>query len=154
MSKNLVSIGVDPGQTGGFGFVPHDPEIPAWACKMPATDEDLLDMLRKVQEDWLCHATLEQVHAMPKQGVSSSFTFGEGYGKLQMVLQCLKVPYSKVTPQKWQKHMQCLTKGDKNVSKARAQQLFPHLKITHATADALLIAEFGQRNYSKTASAK
>jgi hypothetical protein len=41
--------------------------------------------------------------------------------------------------------MRCLTKGDKNVSKARAQELFPALKITHATADALLIAEYGRR---------
>jgi hypothetical protein len=37
------------------------------------------------------------------------------------------------------------TKGDKNVSKRRAQELFPQLKVTHATADALLIAEYGRR---------
>jgi hypothetical protein len=38
-----------------------------------------------------------------------------------------------------------MTKGDKNVSKRKAQELFPQLKITHATADALLLAEFGRR---------
>jgi len=41
--------------------------------------------------------------------------------------------------------MGCLTKGDKNVSKRRAQELFPALKVTHAIADALLIAEFARR---------
>jgi hypothetical protein len=41
--------------------------------------------------------------------------------------------------------MQCLTGGDKNISKRRAQELFPSLKITHAVADALLIAEYGRR---------
>ncbi len=45
---------------------------------------------------------------------------------------------------RWQKEMGCLTKGDKNVTKRRAQELFPTLKITHAIADALLIAEYGR----------
>jgi hypothetical protein len=39
-----------------------------------------------------------------------------------------------------------MSKGDKNVTKAKAQQLFTQLKITHATADALLIAEFARRS--------
>jgi hypothetical protein len=38
-----------------------------------------------------------------------------------------------------------MTKGDKNVSKRRAQELYPQLKITHSTADALLIATYGTR---------
>jgi hypothetical protein len=41
--------------------------------------------------------------------------------------------------------MSCLTKGDKNVTKSRAQELFPEVKVTHAIADALLIAEYGRR---------
>ena len=41
--------------------------------------------------------------------------------------------------------MSWLSKGDKNVTKSRAQELFPELKITHAIADALLIAEYGRR---------
>jgi hypothetical protein len=64
---------------------------------------------------------------------------------LQAVLTALRVPYERVRPQAWQKAMGCLTKGDKNVSKRRAQELFPSLKVTHATADALLIAEFNRR---------
>jgi len=41
--------------------------------------------------------------------------------------------------------MGCMTKGDKNVSKRKAQELFPSMKVTHASADALLIAEYGRR---------
>ena len=43
--------------------------------------------------------------------------------------------------------MKCLTKGDKNVSKRKAQELFPGLKITHKIADALVLAKYGQRTY-------
>jgi len=38
----------------------------------------------------------------------------------------------------------CLSKGDKNVTKAKAQEQFPNIKVTHATADALLIALYGR----------
>jgi len=41
--------------------------------------------------------------------------------------------------------MGCMTKGDKNVSKRRSQELFPQIKVTHAIADALLIASYGAK---------
>jgi Holliday junction resolvasome RuvABC endonuclease subunit len=82
---------------------------------------------------------------MPRQGVSSTFKFGTSYGFLRGVLVALEVPFEAVTPAKWQRSMSCLTKGDKNVTKARAQELFPEVKVTHAIADALLIAEYGRR---------
>jgi len=82
---------------------------------------------------------------MPKQGVKSCFTFGNGFGHLEMALIASNVGFRRVRPQAWQKEMQCLTGGDKNVSKRRAQELFPGIKVTHAIADALLIAEFGRR---------
>ena len=50
------------------------------------------------------------------------------------------IPFEERVPAVWQQIMGCRTKGDKNVSKARAQQLFPQLNVTHAVADALLIA--------------
>ena len=90
-------------------------------------------------------ATIENVHAMPKQGVTSSFTFGKNFGFLIGLLTACCIPYKFVTPQKWQKGMQCMTKGDKNISKAAAQRLWPKIKITHAIADSLLIAEYGRQ---------
>jgi hypothetical protein len=76
---------------------------------------------------------------------SAMFKFGMGYGFIQGALMTLGARIELVAPQAWQKAMGCLTKGDKNVSKRRAQELFPTLKVTHATADALLIAEFNRR---------
>jgi crossover junction endodeoxyribonuclease RuvC len=137
-----VFIGIDPGQAGGIAFVTADGK--AWFHKMPETDSDVLDILDSANE-YEKRALLEKVHAMPKQGVTSSFTFGVGYGALGMALLASRIPFERVTPQAWQKAMGCLTGGDKNVSKRKAQELFPTLKITHAVADALLIAEYARR---------
>jgi crossover junction endodeoxyribonuclease RuvC len=135
-------IGIDPGKSGGIAII--TPGGGVCAHKMPETDRDLLDLLSEFSADDN-RAVLEQVHAMPGQGVTSTFTFGRGYGKLEMALCAALIPFETATPQKWQKLMGCLTKGDKNVSKATAQRLFPYLKVTHAIADALLIAEYCRR---------
>jgi Holliday junction resolvasome RuvABC endonuclease subunit len=91
-----------------------------------------------------CKAYIESVHSSPQMGVTSAFTFGRGFGWLEMALTAANVPFERITPQKWQKAMGCLTKGDKNVSKRKAQELFPDIKVTHAIADSLLIAEYGR----------
>ena len=78
-------------------------------------------------------------------GVVSAFTFGRGLGQLEGIITALGLPLERIAPQVWQKALGCLSKGDKNVTKRKAQELFPSLKITHATADALLIAEYGRR---------
>ena len=80
---------------------------------------------------------------MPGQGVASSFKFGQNYGTLRMALVAAGIPFDTVTPQKRQHVMHCMSKGDKNVTKRRAQELFPDITITHAKADALLIAAYG-----------
>lgn len=135
-------IGIDPGKSGGIAVITT--EGAAYAYRMADTDRDLLDLLGDIGAGVSC-AMLEQVHAMPGQGVTSTFTFGRGFGKLEMALCAARIPFELVTPQKWQKALGCLTKGDKNVSKAAAQRLFPTLKVTHAIADALLIAEYCRR---------
>lgn len=114
---------------------------------MPDTLQDLWELIENITGalPHRCKAYLEQVHSMPGQGVASSFKFGQGYGALEMALTAVGIAFERVTPQKWQKALGCLTKGDKNVSKRKAQELFPTMKVTHATADALLIAEWGRR---------
>lgn len=144
----MIIIGIDPGASGGIASLQPDqpvggaPEIET--LKLTATERDVSDFLG-VRAYAHAHAYIERVHSMPKQGVSSSFKFGQNYGFLRGLLIALEIPFEEVTPQRWQKFMGCLTKGDKNVSKAKAQQLFPKLKVTHAIADALLIAEYGRR---------
>lgn len=90
-------------------------------------------------------AILEKVHTMPKQGIASAGKFMEHFGFLQGILTANGVPYEMISPQRWQKDMGCLTGGNKNVSKAAAQRLFPSIKMTHAIADAILLAEYCRR---------
>lgn len=139
----MIIIGVDPGQAGGIAYIFESGTVEAY--KMPETERDVYDLLEMPGVDYEIGVFLESVHSMPGQGVSSSFKFGRGYGFLRGIVTALKYPLHDVTPQKWQKAIGCLSGGDKNVTKQKAQQLFPHLKITHATADALLIAEYGRR---------
>ncbi len=144
----MTIIGIDPGKNGGIAWC-H--EIGDWTTtgveKMPETDTDLLELLCSISGEGECKAFLERVHSMPGQGVASTFEFGRGFGALRMALLALGIPFDMVTPQTWQKSMSCLSKGDKNVTKSRAQELFPSLKVTHATADALLICEYGRRTH-------
>lgn len=133
-------IGIDPGQSGGIAFVT---DLVAVVYKMPDTERDLWEVLNSGLDAQ--KAFIEKVGPMPKQGVVSMFKFGKHYGMLRGMLIAMGVPFDDVTPQRWQKALGCMTKGDKNVSKAKAQELFPGIKMTHAKADALLIAEYGRR---------
>jgi crossover junction endodeoxyribonuclease RuvC len=109
---------------------------------MPATDHDLWELL-----SYLCVrsrlAVLERVASRPGQGAPGLFKFGTSFGELKMGLVASGVRYELVTPSVWQGKLKCRTKGDKNITKAKAQQLWPKLKITHAYADALLLAYYG-----------
>lgn len=146
-----IYIGIDPGTNGGIAFIPERGE--PWVEKMPETERDLFDLL-EMQDEWEPFAFLEFVGAgifagkQGKMGSKSAFTFGKGVGSLRMALTARSIPFEEVTPGKWQGAMSCRTKGDKNVSKARAQELFPAIKVTHAKADALLIAEHCRRTKS------
>jgi hypothetical protein len=81
-----------------------------------------------------------------KMGSKSAFTFGRGVGNIEAFLTAADIPFERVTPLHWQTAMNCRTKGDKNVTKAAAAALFPTMAITHAIADALLIAEFARQS--------
>lgn len=115
--------------------------------KMPQTPHDIAEILQGYTEHF---AGIEKVGPSRgrdgrKQGVSSAFTFGFGAGVLYGVLSSCRIPYEEVSPIKWQTLLGCRTGGDKNISKAKAQSLFPSVKITHAVADALLLAEYMRR---------
>lgn len=135
-------IGIDPGKSGGIASFDFDG---VRADPMPATVGDLIDYLRPLACAGTCKAYVERVHSSPQMGVVSAFTFGRGLGNLEAACQAFGIALVWITPATWQRALGCLTKGDKNISKRRAQELFPSLKITHATADALLIAEYARR---------
>lgn len=142
----MLYIGIDPGASGAFAVVNERCEAVAYQKFADQTERDVWDALKAhTLGDDVGLALLEQVSAMPKQGVSSTFKFGTSYGFLRGLLTASACPYEMVLPRKWQSAIGCLSKGDKNVTKAKAQQLFPAVKITHAIADALLLAEYARR---------
>lgn len=140
-------LGIDPGKSGGLALLTKGGAC-AYVTKMPATETDLLTTL-KAWKTWSSlegvFATLEYVRSSPQMGVKSAFTFGQNYGSIRTALAAAKIPFEEVTPAKWQGALRCRSKGDKNVTKRKAQELFPEEKVTHAIADALLIAEYGRR---------
>jgi len=141
----MTTIGIDPGINGGIAWIDSTGDIAVE--KMPDTILDLWELIEsiKVNAGNAVKAYLETVHSSPQMGVKSAFTFGNGYGHLEMALTAAGIPFERVRPQAWQKEMGCLTKGDKNVSKRKAQELFPGTKVTHAIADSMLIAAYGER---------
>lgn len=142
-----VYVGIDPGKGGGIAVV----DANGHAClmtRMPETEREIIDLFMQVDMDLGAGATfamLELVRSSPQMGVVSAFTFGKGYGTLRTALAAAVIPYDEVTPGKWQQAMGCRSGGDKNVTKRRALELFPSVKVTHAIADALLLAEYCRR---------
>ena len=137
-------IGIDPGKSGAIAWIGRD-----GAGVEPLknlTEREVFLVLKNLKEDSSnAFCFIEHVHSMPRQGVASSFKFGMSYGGLRMAVVAAGIPLETVSPAKWQGDLRCRTGGDKNITKAKAQELFPHIKITHAIADALLIAEWGRR---------
>lgn len=141
-------IGIDPGQSGGIAVIRSTSTFVTFAKFKGQSEQDMVNMFNGIKVE-CAHPVvyLEQVHAMPRQGVSSTFKFGASYGFLRGLCVSQGFKINDVTPQKWQKALGCLTGGDKNVSKRKAQQLFPALahRITHAVADALLLAVYAEQ---------
>ena len=151
----MIYIGIDPGKNGGIACISDDKNnVEAFSY----SDDFLICYLgfvytQGLQDNVICY--LEHVHAMPKQGVSSTFNFGMNFGFIQGVLKAYGIPYELVTPQKWKKEFSCTS--DKNTSIEVCKRLFPsvNLKATYrcrkdhdGMAEALLIAEYGRRHYN------
>ena len=146
MSNVSYCLGLDPGgSSGGIAVMNSDGSAyDAWSMRT-MTLKDIWTVCSMRARQGRLFAMLEKVHAMPKQGVSSTFKFGANYGALEMALVGGGVEYETVSPGVWQRSMKCLTKGNKNVTKEAAEKLFPDAHVTHAIADALLLAEYARR---------
>ena len=144
-------FGIDPGKSGAICAINSDGK--AWV--VVKTDKSYEDIWHEL---WYascvkgeCFAAIESVNAMPGQGVASTFKFGESFGMLLGLLAATDIEYIKVRPTVWCKEFVLKKKKDesntdwKNRHKKLAQELFPSVDVTHATADALLIAEYCRR---------
>ncbi|MDE2100103.1 MAG: hypothetical protein KGL39_22805 [Patescibacteria group bacterium] len=142
-------IAIDPGKSGGIAWHVHGR---TWCQAMPETDGETLALLRLLQAAGHDLIVMEKINGfISAAGAGQMFHFGEGYGKLQMIALCLGFRLELVTPQAWQKSLSCGKKKDhgkdwKTHLLKMAQRLYPHLKITKKTADALLILDYARKN--------
>ena len=146
-------IGIDPGATGAIVVMTPKFDLIEWAV-MPTiklgtqTRVNGAALAAILVEFDAGHAYLEQVGAMPGQGVSSMFSFGHAAGTAAGVLAALQITTTLVTPQAWKKRAG-LSGTEKDAARSRAIQLWPKWRDLdakgkgQALADAALIARFG-----------
>ena len=97
---------------------------------------------------------IEQVSAMPGQGVTSMFNFGQSYGILKGICSAMQLPMFFVRPAKWKKYFN-LINSQKDASRTRAIEIFPYFstqlskKKDSNKADAILIASFYYETHQK-----
>lgn len=146
----MIYIGIDPGKDGAMAVI-----LENRAVEIAAFDRD---RYRNFLEYWSdsseIRCCLERVNAMPGQGVTSMFRFGENFGFIQGLLTAYSIPYELVTPQKWKKEFQIT--GDKNSSIAVCKRLFPGVSLRRTDrckkdhdgmAEAVLLAEYARRHF-------
>lgn len=146
-------LGIDPGASGALVILCDDEPI-EWLLMPTIKVGSTTRVNASVVGNFMYHnkvdfALLESVHAMPKQGVSSSFNFGHSCGVIEGVLGGCNISYKLVTPQKWKKSAG-LIGTDKDAARSMAIRLYPEWRdldkkgVGQALADAALIARFGK----------
>lgn len=148
-------LGIDPGVTGAVALIDTSLDV-LLVQDMPHATRDRKATRREVVPVWLVDilrawepdvAYVERVHAMPRQGVSSSFAFGESCGVVRGVLAALGIPSHRITPNEWKRSLRL--SADKSASRAMAANLFPTCAgkfsrgVDDGRAEAALLAWFG-----------
>lgn len=156
MSFDYV-IGCDPGLSGAIAIIDVRKGL-VDTLDMPTVEVKVGNAYKKrvapevIAAELRCYAPyatafIEKVSAMPGQGVSSMFAFGEAYGLVRGVLAGMGIPVTTVTPAVWTKAMRVA--GGKGGSRQRAMELWPDKAglfkrvKDNGRADAALIAQWG-----------
>jgi len=103
-------IGIDPGPKSGAIAILY-PDRVLRVNKCPLTVKDMMMLLPDSFQNHV-FAVLEKVHSFPKQGVVSTFKFGQNYGEWRALLTALRIPWIEVTSIKWQRHFGSMPKAD------------------------------------------
>ena len=160
----MLIIGIDPGITGSICFFEDGKIIDV--VEMPNMAEGKKNK-RQVNGAQIYHeiskriknlekkdikVIIEQVAAMPGQGVTSMFNFGQSFGVLKGICAAMQVPMYFVRPAKWKKYFN-LINSEKDASRTKAIEIFPHFsaqlsrKKDSNKADAILISSFFYETY-------
>ena len=160
----MLIIGIDPGISGSICFF-EDGKI-VDVIEMPTMTEgkknkkqvngsqiynEILKRIDKLPKKNI-RVIVEQVSAMPGQGVTSMFNFGQSFGILKGICSAMQLPIYFVRPAKWKKYYN-LINSEKDASRTRAIEIFPYFssqlskKKDSNKADAILIASFYYETY-------
>jgi len=160
----MLIIGIDPGITGSICFFEDGKIIDV--IEMPNMAEGKKNK-RQVNGAQIYHeiskriknlekkdikVIIEQVAAMPGQGVTSMFNFGQSFGVLKGICAAMQIPMYFVRPAKWKKYFN-LINSEKDASRTKAIEIFPHFsaqlsrKKDSNKADAILISSFFYETY-------
>ena len=155
----MLIVGIDPGLTGAIAFLDtetnkiHVEDVPTIVNvvnrkKKQSVDMHSLQRIMAIEPHPVTY--IEQVSAMPNQGITSMFNFGQVYGMLQQAVVSNKHVLYRVTPQKWKKLLG--VKADKKSARLKASELMPNavdywpLAKHDGRAEAALIALYGAQD--------
>jgi|TARA_B100000929_G_scaffold105598_1_gene83633 crossover junction endodeoxyribonuclease RuvC len=163
----MLIIGIDPGISGAICFfeegqVKEIIDIPTMAegkknkrqINGPQIYNEISLRINKLKKKDIVVA-IEQISAMPGQGVTSMFNFGQSFGVLKGICSAMQLSMYFIRPAKWKKYFG-LIKTEKDASRTKAIEIFPYIssqlsrKKDSNKADALLIASFFYNTYKKT----
>ena len=160
----MLIIGIDPGISGSLCFFEDGKiidlvEMPNMADgkknKRQVNGSQIYNEIYSRIEDLEkenIKVVIEQVSAMPGQGVTSMFNFGQSFGVLKGVCSAMQLPMYFVRPAKWKKYFS-LINSEKDASRTKAIEIFPYIseklskKKDANKADAILIASFFFETY-------
>ena len=160
----MLVIGIDPGISGSICFFQDGKIIDV--VEMPTMTEgkknkkqvngsqifnEISERIKKIDNKDI-RVIIEQVSAMPGQGVTSMFNFGQSFGILKGICSAMQLPMYFVRPAKWKKYFS-LINSEKDASRSKAIEIFPYFssnlsrKKDSNKADAILIASFYYETY-------
>ena len=160
----MLIIGIDPGISGSICFLQDGKildviEMPTMTegkkNKKQVNGSQIYNEICKIKnniETQDIRVVIEQVSAMPGQGVTSMFNFGQSFGILKGISSAMQLPVYFVRPAKWKKYFN-LINSEKDASRTRAIEIFPYFssqlskKKDSNKADAILIASFYYETY-------
>ena len=155
----MLIIGIDPGITGAICFFENGEvkdiiEMPNMAdgkknkrqINGPQIYNEILSRIKDIPKKDIS-VVIEQVSAMPGQGVTSMFNFGQSFGVIKGICSAMQLSMHFVRPAKWKKYFG-LIKSEKDASRTKVIEIFPYIssklskKKDANKADAILIASF------------
>ena len=153
----MIVVGIDPGLSGAIAILENNKvlnifDMPVMAegkkNKRQLNSAQLVNIIKdSTKPDAEKAVVVEQVNAMPGQGVTSMFNFGQTFGAIKGVCAALELPIFFVRPSKWKKHFE-LINSSKDSSRTKAIEMYPSLSSQLAKkkdvnkSDAILIARF------------